>query len=69
LPILHPSHPERQKTKRGKENYLVELKPTKDIAAELGALKKPGQILTGFALETNNEMEMPGLSLKRRTSI
>jgi phosphopantothenoylcysteine decarboxylase / phosphopantothenate---cysteine ligase len=51
-----PVNPERQKTKRGKENYLVELKPTKDIAAELGALKKPGQILTGFALETNNEL-------------
>lgn len=35
----------------------LELKPTKDIAAELGKLKKPEQFLVGFALETQNEEE------------
>jgi len=46
-----------QKTKRGKENWYIELEPTKDIAAELGKLKKDNQLLVGFALETNNELE------------
>lgn len=35
----------------------IELRPTKDIAAELGRTKKQGQLLVGFALETDNEEE------------
>jgi phosphopantothenoylcysteine decarboxylase/phosphopantothenate--cysteine ligase len=31
------------------------LRPTKDIAAELGRTKLPGQLLVGFALETDDE--------------
>ncbi|MBW6536643.1 MAG: bifunctional phosphopantothenoylcysteine decarboxylase/phosphopantothenate--cysteine ligase CoaBC [Mariniphaga sp.] len=50
-----PLNPEIQKTKRGKENWNIELKPTKDIAAALGAVKKTDQILIGFALETTDE--------------
>jgi len=44
-----------EKIKRGKENFTIELKPNPDIAASLGALKREGQLLVGFALETNNE--------------
>ena len=33
----------------------VELTKTHDIAAELGKLKKNGQLIVGFALETENE--------------
>lgn len=33
----------------------LRLQPTKDIAASLGATKRKGQVLAGFALETNNE--------------
>jgi len=47
---------ENQKTKRGKDNWKLELQPTRDIAGELGKLKKEGQILVGFALETNDEI-------------
>jgi phosphopantothenoylcysteine decarboxylase / phosphopantothenate---cysteine ligase len=43
------------KIKRGKENYMLELKPSVDIAAAVGKIKKPEQFLVGFALETNNE--------------
>jgi phosphopantothenoylcysteine decarboxylase / phosphopantothenate---cysteine ligase len=50
-----PVNPEIQKTKRGKENWNIELKPTEDIAAALGKMKKENQILVGFALETTNE--------------
>ncbi len=45
------------KLKRGKNNLNLELKPTKDIAGELGRNKKHNQFLVGFALETNNEIE------------
>lgn len=42
------------KRKEG-SNLTLELIPNKDIAASLGKVKKEGQILIGFALETNNE--------------
>lgn len=50
-----PVSPEEKKTKRGKSNWNIELKPTKDIAAQLGEMKKNNQVLAGFALETNDE--------------
>nr|WP_320000519.1 bifunctional phosphopantothenoylcysteine decarboxylase/phosphopantothenate--cysteine ligase CoaBC [uncultured Draconibacterium sp.] len=50
-----PAKKQEEKTKRGKENWHIELQPTKDIAAELGKLKTNKQLLVGFALETNNE--------------
>jgi phosphopantothenoylcysteine decarboxylase / phosphopantothenate---cysteine ligase len=43
------------KLKREKENLVLELKPTKDIAAAVGEMKTESQFLVGFALETNNE--------------
>ena len=45
-----------QKTKRGKKDWMLELEPTEDIAAELGKMKSKNQILVGFALETNDEL-------------
>ncbi len=45
-----------KKIKRGKENWQLELKPSKDIAAALGEAKRNNQILVGFALETNDEL-------------
>ncbi len=48
---------ETQKVKRGKENYNLELTPTKDIAAWVGENKPQGCISVGFALETNNEKQ------------
>ena len=47
--------PSLAKLKRDKENLLLELKPTQDIAAAVGAMKMENQFLVGFALETNNE--------------
>ena len=37
-----------------KGEMTLKLVPTKDIAASLGAMKNPGQVLAGFALETDN---------------
>ncbi|HAQ17752.1 MAG TPA: bifunctional phosphopantothenoylcysteine decarboxylase/phosphopantothenate--cysteine ligase CoaBC [Prolixibacteraceae bacterium] len=45
------------KFKRGKYGLLIQLKPTTDIAAELGQLKSENQIVVGFALETNDELQ------------
>ena len=45
-----------QKIKREKKGAMtLLLQPTHDIAAELGRRKRPGQLLVGFALETNDE--------------
>lgn len=45
-----------EKIKREKTgDLLLELKPTRDIAASLGKQKKANQVMIGFALETTNE--------------
>ncbi len=50
-----PENIAEKKIKRGKEDLVLRLLPTQDIAASLGRLKKSGQKLVGFALETNDE--------------
>jgi phosphopantothenoylcysteine decarboxylase/phosphopantothenate--cysteine ligase len=55
-----------RKIKRGENDLIIKLKPTRDIAAELGKIKKAGQLLVGFALETDNELENAISKLKRK---
>jgi phosphopantothenoylcysteine decarboxylase/phosphopantothenate--cysteine ligase len=43
--------------KKGDDGMNIELIKTKDIAAELGKIKKGNQIFVGFALETENVKE------------
>ena len=45
-----------QKIKREKDDLVLRLKPTCDIAASLGKEKRPDQLLVGFALETCDEV-------------
>ena len=45
-----------QKIKKKEQTFAIELQKTTDIASALGAVKKPGQIIVGFALETENEL-------------
>ena len=52
-----PEHTADVKIKREKDNLNITLKPTQDIAANLGKMKQNNQILVGFALETNQERE------------
>jgi len=54
------------KMKRGEEDLNLQLKPTQDIAAALGASKKEGQVLVGFALETDHEEQNARLKLERK---
>ncbi len=44
-----------RKMKRDGDDLILRLKPTHDIAAALGSMKRDGQVLVGFALETDNE--------------
>jgi phosphopantothenoylcysteine decarboxylase/phosphopantothenate--cysteine ligase len=44
-----------QKIKKKDENLTIELTKTTDIAASLGKLKHNGQMIVGFALETEHE--------------
>lgn len=53
------------KIKKGDNDMFIELKRTRDIAAELGRTKG-GRILVGFALETDNEAEHAAGKLERK---
>ena len=44
-----------RKIKREGQTMDIHLVPNPDIAAELGRMKRKGQVLVGFALETNDE--------------
>jgi phosphopantothenoylcysteine decarboxylase/phosphopantothenate--cysteine ligase len=46
-----------QKIKKKDAEFSIDLVKTKDIARELGQQKKDNQVMVGFALETNNEVE------------
>lgn len=61
-----PEEPVRGKIKRGTAPLVIRLKPTVDIAAAIGRKKKPGQVLVGFALETENEKEHAREKLARK---
>lgn len=52
-----PAEQAAEKIKReGAETLMLSLTRNKDIAATLGAMKRVGQYLVGFALETNDEV-------------
>ena len=56
-----------EKIKReSKGEMMLHLVPNKDIAASLGAIKREGQVLVGFALETHNEATNAESKLKRK---
>jgi len=46
-----------EKIKKNDSSFSIELTKTKDILKSLGEKKSNGQIVVGFALETNNEKE------------
>jgi phosphopantothenoylcysteine decarboxylase/phosphopantothenate--cysteine ligase len=50
-------HPADEKIKKASGNLHLELIKTPDILKSVGEIKTPKQILVGFALETNNEID------------
>lgn len=61
-----PANVAKQKIKKTEAAKNIELVPTKDTLAELGKLKKGKQLLVGFALETNNEIENAKAKIKKK---
>ncbi len=55
-----------EKVKRGKDDLILKLKPTPDIAATLGEQKRDDQFMIGFALETQNEIANARRKLKKK---
>lgn len=55
-----------EKIKRGESGLELNLVPTRDIAAALGAQKRADQHLVGFALETVNELAHAQEKLRRK---
>lgn len=55
-----------EKIKKSEHSLNIRLEPTPDIAKSLGSIKKEGQILVGFALETENEEANAQGKMKRK---
>jgi phosphopantothenoylcysteine decarboxylase/phosphopantothenate--cysteine ligase len=54
------------KIKKNGKGLVLKLKSTTDIADTLGKMKKPSQILAGFALETENEVKNATAKLHKK---
>lgn len=61
-----PQQPSVQKIKKGDADLTLVLKRTADILSALGAQKREGQLLAGFALETENEESNALQKLQRK---
>jgi phosphopantothenoylcysteine decarboxylase/phosphopantothenate--cysteine ligase len=55
-----------EKIKKTEDSFALQLVKTKDILQSLGAGKKNGQVLAGFALETTNEKEYAISKLRKK---
>ena len=62
---FRPETVANQKIKREGDDLVIRLNPTHDIAAQLGKMKQ-GQVLVGFALETNDEQANAQKKLEKK---
>ena len=60
-----PKNPSVHKIKKTEESFVIELEKTKDIVESLGNCKE-NQLLIGFALETENEIENAKLKIQKK---
>ena len=61
-----PSHIAAEKIKKSENALRIDLESTPDIAATLGKMKRVGQVIIGFALETNDEHRQAQSKLDRK---
>jgi phosphopantothenoylcysteine decarboxylase/phosphopantothenate--cysteine ligase len=61
-----PAKPAKHKIKKSSSVKGIDLVATHDIAFELGKLKKKGQFIAGFALETENDLANAKEKLKKK---
>jgi phosphopantothenoylcysteine decarboxylase / phosphopantothenate---cysteine ligase len=57
-----------KKIKKKEDHFSIEMTKTVDIAATLGQRKQAGQVIVGFALETDNELLNAESKLQRKNS-
>lgn len=58
----------KEKIKKKEDKLVLELTKTKDILKSLGEKKKEGQVLVGFALETNDEEQNAADKLQKKNA-
>ncbi len=63
-----PVHTSEYKIKKQEGTLTIELTRTKDILKTLGEQKRSDQVLVGFALETDNEIEHASSKLKSKNA-
>lgn len=63
-----PVHVDDQKIKKSEGQFSLELKRTTDVLASLGERKPEGQILIGFAMETQNLIENAAKKLSAKNA-
>jgi phosphopantothenoylcysteine decarboxylase/phosphopantothenate--cysteine ligase len=61
-----PEFVNSEKIKKQDNSLQIKLKSTSDILASVGLIKKENQLLVGFALETNNEIENAKSKLEKK---
>lgn len=61
-----PLQPSGKKIKKTEDSLILNLVATHDILLELGKQKKKNQMLIGFALETNDEIENAKAKIKKK---
>ena len=61
-----PQNTAEEKIRREGNTLHLDLRPTPDIAATLGQMKREGQVMAGFALETCNEAAHAREKLERK---
>ena len=61
-----PKKTATQKIKKKGDSMQLQLKSTRDILASLGKIKNSNQILIGFAMETQNEVENARKKLEKK---
>ena len=61
-----PKKVSKQKIKKNNADLIIDLEPTQDILRSVGEIKTKNQLLVGFALESNNELENAKTKLKSK---
>ncbi|MCB9173656.1 MAG: bifunctional phosphopantothenoylcysteine decarboxylase/phosphopantothenate--cysteine ligase CoaBC [Flavobacteriales bacterium] len=61
-----PKKVSKQKIKKNNADLIIDLEPTQDILKSVGNIKTKNQLLVGFALESNNELENAKTKLKSK---
>ena len=64
--VFTPAAPSGSKIKKNGESMMLELVPTRDIAAAIGERRRPGEVVVGFALETDNAHDNAQDKLRRK---